>query len=334
MGRGAAFALFLTLGAAGAALAAENTPNEALDTSPLLSSETEALVAQATEEESSDTFLGMDIKGSLGDDRMSRYVPPVSNFIYNETPYITTEVVPIYAYHRLSDDFITNGGHANVVAVQARLAITERLGFIATKDGYTWLNFKDVLPDTSGWNNIAAGLKYNFISIPESETLVTGGLRYEIPVNDISSGGIELAGDGDGFLNPFVTGATTFGKFGLQASVGANFALDSDVDNSFVHYSVHGDYELLPGFFPLVELNGYTAFNQADRLTGALGDLDGADVLNFGSDQRGTTVTLGGGIRYRITDHMLFGLSAETAITDNDDSVFGTRVVTDLTVHF
>ena len=288
----------------------------------------------ARAEDADGNFLGLDLKGSLGEGRHSRYVPPVSNFMFNETPYITTELVPLYAYHDLSDDFVTGGGHVNVVALQARLAITERLGFIATKDGYSWLSFNNVLPDTDGWNNIAAGLKYNFISIPDSESLVTAGLRYEIPVNDLSSGGIELAGDGDGFLNPFITGATTFGDFGLQASFGANFAIDPDVDNSFVHYSLHADYELFDGFFPLMELNGWTAFNQADRLTGALGELDGADYLNFGSNDRGTTVTFGGGFRYRFTENLLFGVAATTEITDNDLSVFGTRVTTDMVVHF
>lgn len=292
------------------------------------------VVGAASAFEGEDNFLGLHLDGSLGKGGHSRYVPPVTNFVYNETPYITTEVKPIYAYHHLSSDFVTDGGHVNVVALQARLAITERLGFIATKDGYSWFNFDSVLPDTDGWNNIAAGLKYNFISIPESESLVTAGLRYEIPVNDLESGGIQLMGDGDGFLNPFVTASTTFDDFGLQGSFGANFALDPDVDNSFIIYSIHGDYELLPGFFPLIEFNGFTAFNQADRITGALGDLDGADFLNFGSDDRGTTITGAIGFRYRFTENVIFGLAGQTALASDDNSVFGSRVTTDLVVHF
>lgn len=279
-------------------------------------------------------FLGLDLEGSLGDGLHSRYVPPVTNFLFNETPYITTEVKPLYAYHDLPSNFVTGGGHANVVALQGRLAITERLGLIATKDGYTWFNFKAGLADTDGWNNIAAGLKYNFISIPESETLVTAGIRYEIPVNDLETSGIELAGDGDGFVNPFITGSTLIGKVGVQGSFGANIAVDDDVDDSFLHYSLHADYELWPGFFPLVEVNGFTAFNQANRTIGALAKLDGADVVNFGSSDRGTTVTLGGGFRYRINDNMLLGFGAETEATSNDNSVFGSRVTTDLVIHF
>ena len=300
------FALLMALCATSGALAAEDDPN----------------------------FLGLDLDGSLGEGLHDRYVPSATNFVFNETPYITTEVKLIYAYHNLSDDFVTGGGNANVVAVQARIAITERLGFIATKDGYTWLNFDRVLPDTDGFNNITAGLKYNFISIPESKSLVTAGLRYEIPVNDLDTGGIELMGDGDGFLNPFITAATMFRDFGLQGSFGVNFALDPDVDNSFVHYSVHADYELFPGFFPIVELNGFTAFNQANRITGALGDLDGADFLNFGSDDRSTTVTGAIGLRYRITENVLLGLAGQTELTNHDNSIFGSRITTDMVVHF
>ena len=72
--------------------------------------------------------------------------------------------------------------------------------------------------------------------------------------------------------------------------------------------SFHADYEVFQGFFPMLELNGFTAFNQADRSTGALGELDGADVLNFGAEDRDTTITFGGGFRYRFTDNLLIGL--------------------------
>jgi hypothetical protein len=285
-------------------------------------------------EDEDPTFLGMDLKGSMKDERLTHYVPPVTNFIYNETPFITTEVRPLFVYHRLSDDFITNGGHAEVIALQARVAITENLGFIATKDGYTWLNFDDGLDDTDGFNNIAAGLKYNFFKHPESQTLLTAGARYEVPINDLSTNGIELAGDGDGWVNPFLTGATTFGKLGLQGSFGANFALDTDKDNSFMVYSLHADYEVQKNFFPLVEMNGFTAFNNADRSKGALKDLDGADVLNFGSEDRGTTITLAGGMRYRFTDNFLVGVAVEQKVSGDNDSVFGTRVTMDAVLHF
>ncbi len=279
-----------------------------------------------------DTFnpFGFDLEGSLGEGKHSRYVAPLTNPIFNETPYITTEARAFYFYHRLPDEFVTGGGDVNLVALQLRLAITDRLGLIATKDGYADFQFDEVLEDESGFANLTLGFKYAIISKPEDETLLTAGLRYEIPINDLETGGIELQGDGDGFLNPFLTGATTFGDFGLQASIGANMALDTDEDTSILHYSVHGDYELFPDFFPILELNGFTPITRGERLTGALGKLDGVDVLNFGSDDRGTTVTVGGGFRYRFDDNIQLGLGAETPITDKDDSIFDYRVYFDL----
>ncbi len=279
-------------------------------------------------------FLGLDLKGSLGEGRHSRYVPPMTNPLFNETPYITTEARLFYFYNRLPDDFVTSGGDVHLVALQLRLALTERLGFIATKDGYADFNFDEVLDDESGFPNIALGFKYAFYSEPESESILTAGLRYEIPINDLESSGIELQGDGDGFLNPFVTGATTFGDLGLQAMLGGNFALDTDKDTSILVYSLHADYEAFPGFFPLVELNGFSAIDNAERSTGALGELDGLDVVNFGSEDRDSTVTVGGGFRYRINDNFQFGVAGETPITDKDDTIMDYRVTFDLVLSY
>lgn len=283
-----------------------------------------------------DNFLGLDLKGSLGEGRHSRYVPPLTNPVFNETPYITTEARGIYLYNEIpgGNDFVTGGGNIHLGALQLRLALTERLGFIATKDGYADANFDNVLDDENGFANIAFGLKYAILSDPASESIVTAGLRYEIPIADLETGGIELQGDGDGFLNPFVTGATTFGDLGLQASIGANIALDGDADTSILHYSLHADYEVFENFFPLVEINGFTPIDRGDRLTGALGKLDGVDLLNFGSDDRGTTVTLGGGFRYRFTDNVQIGLGAETPITDKEDTIMDYRVYADLVLSF
>ena len=155
---------------------------------------------------------------ALGEGRHSRYVPPMTNPVFNETPYITTELRPFYFRHEIPNEFVTNGGSVDFVAVQARLAITERLGFIATKDGYGDFQFDETLNDTQGISNIALGLKYAFYSDPENEGIATGGLRYEIPINNLDTSGVDLMGDGSDFVNPFVTGAKAFGDLGLQAN--------------------------------------------------------------------------------------------------------------------
>ena len=78
------------------------------------------------------------------------------------------------------------------------------------------------------------------------------------------------------------------------------------------------------------KLNGFTPIDHGKRLTGALGKLDDVDLLNFGSDDRDTTITVGGGFRYRFTDNVQIGVGAETPITDNDDSILDYRLYADL----
>jgi hypothetical protein len=41
----------------------------------------------------------LNFKGSLGENGFKHYVPPVSNPLFNETPFITTEVRPIWLHN-------------------------------------------------------------------------------------------------------------------------------------------------------------------------------------------------------------------------------------------
>jgi hypothetical protein len=63
-------------------------------------------------------------------------ISPLSMPTVNEDPRPTTEIRPMYMYTKISDAFLTRGGHYHVVAIQLRAALTDRIGFIATKDGY------------------------------------------------------------------------------------------------------------------------------------------------------------------------------------------------------
>ncbi len=156
-----------------------------------------------------------DFHGSLGEGKHQRYVPPLSNPIFNETPYITTEARPIFIHHNVPDSFVTGGGQVNLFALELRVALTERLGFIATKDGYADVQFDSVLPDTDGFLNISFGFKYALISDPKNDRILTVGVEYEAPTGSLSTAGIQLQGSGDGLIDLFVTGAQGFGKLGV-----------------------------------------------------------------------------------------------------------------------
>jgi len=71
--------------------------------------------------------------------RPEGHVAPMSMPYLFEDPYITTELNLVGIYHDFPSDSVFDGGEAGVIALQARLALTERLAFIATKDGYTIL---------------------------------------------------------------------------------------------------------------------------------------------------------------------------------------------------
>lgn len=84
------------------------------------------------------------------------FISPMTNPVYFEDPRTLTEARVIFLNHQLP----TALGKDNVqlIAVQARLALTENLSFIATKDGFI-TSQSPILND--GWADVAAGLKYN-----------------------------------------------------------------------------------------------------------------------------------------------------------------------------
>ena len=121
-----------------------------------------------------------------------------------------------------------------------------------------------------------------------------------------------------GFLNLFFTGSKVLGKLGLQGSLGSNFALDGDHDNSMFHYSATANYEAYTNLFPTFEVNGYTTIDDGDRTSG---DYAGVDILNFGTTDSGHVALASMGIRYLITDHVNVGGNYEFPFTDREDIV-------------
>ena len=90
---------------------------------------------------------------------LENMISPVSVPTLNEDPRVDTEIRPMYMFTSISNGFATQGGKYQVIAVQARAAITDRIGFIATKDGYIFLDPDKAVPDHTGWANVAFGFK-------------------------------------------------------------------------------------------------------------------------------------------------------------------------------
>ena len=280
--------------------------------------------------------IDWDLKGSLGEGKHKRYVPPVSNPLLNETPYITTEVRPVYIYHSFPSNTPLpglgplGGGNTNILALQVRIALTERLGFIANRDGYADVDFNAPGLSDDGFANIAFGFKYALFSDPKRETLVTAGLTYEPPTGRLKAGSFWLQGNGDGFITPFISAANTCDKLGIEAMVNSKIALDGDKNASWFHYALHADYEILPNLFPLVELNGYIPIDEANLTPFAF---EGYEVVSIGGSNVSSVVSFAVGSRYKISDHVIAGISYETPLTDDSD-LLNWRLTADLVIYY
>jgi hypothetical protein len=291
---------------------------------------------------------GLDLDGSIGEGE-HKYIPAISNPLFNETPYITTEIRPIYLHQKMpSNQAGLFGGSINLIAAEIRVALTDNLGIIATKDGYAWIDFDNttntVTDDPEGLANISLGVKYAFHNNVETGSIVTAGLEYEPPSGMISINttlahpldNVDLQESGDGFINFFLTGAKRYERWGFQASAGANVAIDNDHDSSMFHYTLHADYALTDSVYPMVSLNGFTIYDEANRpgmTTAAVAGFDGVDLVNMGcSIDCGTVLTAAGGVRFLATDNVQIGLGLEKSIARQD--LLDWRSYMDLVIHF
>ena len=272
------------------------------------------------------------LEGSLVEGGFDRYVPPVSNPIFNETPLITTEIRPIYFHQKVPGDFVTGGGNIDVVAAQVRIALTERLGFLATTDGYAFTEFDSVVPSEEGFADLAVGLKYAVHYDPAAGEILTLGLRYTIPSGNLDVGGLELSGVGAGYLHGFVSGMKIMDNgLQLQGNIGLQQALKGNT-TSFAYGSVHASYEIAPGVYPLIEANVFLPYDGGDRLANS--ELTGFDVADVGSSDPEETVTLAAGARWRPVENAIFGAAFEYNVNENSNTLFQWRAMFDAVLHF
>ncbi len=273
----------------------------------------------------------LNIQGSLGEGGFSRYVPPITNPIFNETPLITTELRPIYFHQNIPGDFVTGGGSIDVVAAQIRVAVTDRFGLLATTDGYAFANFDAVLPDSQGFADLAIGAKYAVHYDPSAGEIVTLGLRYTPPTGNLNVGALELSGNGAGYVHAFASGMKIIGDVQVQGNIGLQQGLSSEL-SSFAYASAHVSYEVLPGLYPLVEANIFLPYDGGDQIPGSR--LTGFDVADLGSSDPEDTITLAAGLRWRALDNAIIGAAFEYNVNEGPNSLFQWRAMFDVAIHF
>lgn len=257
----------------------------------------------------------------------SHFYEPVGNPIYFESPFNYSGLRLLYLHHDFPNGSQIGGGDANIYAAQVRLALTERLGFIATKDGYTDMN-AGIIPEDGGWNDFAIGAKYAFWVDREADWVMTGGMRWEW-----GNGDREILQGGTQELSPFVSFAKGWDQFHLLGNVTGRIPLDPDAGNCILSWDLHADYEIapeaLPGFAPMFEVHGLHYLSNGDMLPLSIG---GLDYNNIGSsDVAGDGVVWGGvGFRWKFSPHMSVGSTFEFPFSHADDDIMGNRVTVDV----
>ncbi len=290
------------------------------------------------------------------DARPAGHVAPMSMPYLFEDPYITTELNLVGIYHNFPSDSVFDGGEAGVIALQARLAITDRLAFIATKDGYTILRpDNSLLENEEGFMDITVGFKYAVVDDRDAGLIVTPSLRYEIPLGSDDV----LQGRGKGVFIPAVSVGFGPGAIHVIADLGAQLPVDGDRDSTSLFYNLHLDQAIemdcLPGakfIVPFIELNamhwvdsgdgsstidlrgpGRASLRAAQGLlnmgANATADLrfEGADVANLGSSGMAGEhlITMAWGFRIPFENGVTTGLSYERVLSRRQD-IFEQRV--------
>lgn len=254
-------------------------------------------------------------------------VDPITAPMTFETPVAHTSVNPMYIYHRLPSKSIFGGGNIQIWATQVRIAVTERLSLIATKDGHIDSN-GEATPDERGYADLAGGFKYAVIHDPDRGFILTPGLTYEL-----TNGSRDVfQGNGEGLWRPFVSAGLDLDRWNLIAAFAMSLPVDGDAESQSVDYHFHASYELTDSIIPVLEVNGISYTNNGRRLAA---NFEGADLANLGSNNvDGNDLITGAlGLRLKLGSSVQLGVAYEENLTSRKD-IFESRVTVDALFKF
>lgn len=252
------------------------------------------------------------------------FISPMTNPVYFEDPRNLTEVRFIFIHHNLPDALL--GNSVNVYAMQFRLALTERLSLIATKDGF--IDTQSPILD-SGFADIALGLKYNLYRDATNGRLLSAGFTYDIPEGSNKS----LQGNGNGEWNFFTTGGTRIGEKGHWVSAaGLRAPNDENLENQIAYWSNHWDRQIGERpIYAFTEVNWYHYMSSGT----AFGPVEGGDLFNLGA--AGVTgndlVTQAVGAKFKPRRTTELGIAYEFPLTERQ-GLLEDRLTVDLILRY
>lgn len=251
-----------------------------------------------------------------------RLVDPITAPTQFESPLVHTSVRPIAIHHELPGSSVFKGGDIEILAVQARYAVNDKLAIIATKDGYVSLDPKAGSSE-DGWADLAAGAKYAVIDDPSQGVLVTAGAVLQLDTGETKV----FQGNGSEILRPFVSAGLDLDHWNVLGNLAFDLPFDTKKNTTRMDYHLHADYEMTSSIYPMVEVNGITYLDDAEALPF---DFEGGDFFNLGSnDVAGNTVITGAlGGRMKFSDKHYMGVAYEAPLTSRED-LFDWRVTID-----
>lgn len=253
------------------------------------------------------------------------FISPMTNPVFFEDPRTLTEARFIFLNHRTPNAL--GGDNVQLVAMQARAALTEDLSIIATKDGFI-TSQSPLLED--GWADVAIGLKYNLYKDCEGETIVSGGITFELPIGSTRA----LQGNGDGEFNLFVTGGTRLMEdIRWVSAAGIRLPCDSQAENQVCYWSNHVDRRFFSdNFYGFLECNWYHWMKDG---TAFLAPVEGVDLFNLGAPGiAGNNIVTGAyGVKYRFCEINEVGVAYEVPLSERE-GLLANRIQVDLILRY
>lgn len=276
-------------------------------------------------------------------------MPIVAPYLF-EDPFITTNAVPYFLWHDFPEQSVFDGGALYAAALQLRVALTDRVAIIATKDGYVWnRNGNPLLEDSQGTMNIAAGLKVALWQDRDAGQIVSAILRVEAPTGSSD----QYQGHKSGMAVPSLSGAFRTGPVRWIGDLGAQIPFDGRDLSSSIFYHLYAGLDVTPVVQPFVQISGLRWLESGngslpirlksggtldlDTVQTALGTgrFEGADVVNLGSPQVDglDLITAAAGVHVPLGEYVTLSVAYERPITE-PKGIFQQRITSALVIEF
>jgi hypothetical protein len=265
------------------------------------------------------------------DQAFPNFIGPITNPVLTKDVRALTEVRFLFVQDWIPESNVfLKGGDFQVYGAQVRVALTDRLSFIADKDGFATLSPRS-FPSRTGSLDIAAGLKYALIRDVEDQFLLNAGFQWEPPTGENKV--FQDQGKA-GIWTVFVNAGKEFGDcWHLMYNGGYQFG-NAEFTSSFHYHQLHLDKQLFGWLYPLAEVNWFRYTHGGHYgIPNIVGEGDG--LINFGTTgvAGNNLLTAALGVQAKFSQHLELGFAWETPISDRKDLILQ-RVLANMIVRY